>query len=526
MPSRALASLLALSALVSGCEWIGGIDDKGRTDLATSGGGAGAASSSTPASTASASSSAAASSATFGAATGGGGAAAGGGGTSASTGGGASADGGAGGAGGGGVTSPCLAVCAVEARQVCADTTSDPAHCGSCDVACGAGVECNGGVCGRSLYRGANSELACASKPDGTLSCWGDDAWMQAGTGTSEPAGVLSPAIVADVGWPVRYAATTGGTTCALTVTGTLSCFGSNHDGEIGEGDEGGLDACSDDAGCVGTPFITFPSGILEVAAGGRWDGGYHFVARDLDGDVYEWAEVTSCNGDLTFDSPRLVTGIDHVIQLAAGKGYSCALRADGSVWCWGDDCYGTLGQGDADSRSGFAVVPLPPARAISGGTFHACAVTSDGEVYCWGDNRSGQLGVGFTATEIVPTPTLVTGTPGLDDVTQVAAGTDSTCALTAVGAVFCWGRSSWGLMGNGAAVGTDCPDGSGPYCQTTPTQASVAGVAEITIGNSAAYARLGDGTIWAWGGNTLGQLGDGAADAFELSPQQTLNFP
>lgn len=127
---------------------------------------------------------------------------------------------------------------------------------------------------------------------------------------------------------------------------------------------------------------------------------------------------------------------------LGAGVRHLCASRADGGLQCWGQNFDGQLGdQTTTDSRAAAVTVAgLTDVVAMSGGWHHSCALRSDGTVWCWGGNDSGQLGRGFESTrELVPEPV-----PGLTDIVAIDSGYYINCAVDTAGSVRCWGGLDW----------------------------------------------------------------------------------
>jgi alpha-tubulin suppressor-like RCC1 family protein len=237
------------------------------------------------------------------------------------------------------------------------------------------------------------------------------------------------------------------------------------------------------------------------------------------------------------------------IVQLAAGGEHTCALRADGSMWCWGGGSDGMLGDGTTPfSRT--APGPVPDlgndVLRIGSGLYHTMAITSDHSLWLWGSNNLYQLGDGTTQDRHVPwrSFTLV-GT-----VAAVAAGQQNTCALKTDGTVWCWGKNYYGQVGDGTTMDRTIPvqvkglgdtvadisytpdgdmgcarklDGS-LWCWGTPPPHSymdpVTSPEQVTsLGNSVAQVAVGgvmicvrkmDGTLWCWGFNNSDSIGDG----------------
>lgn len=188
-------------------------------------------------------------------------------------------------------------------------------------------------------------------------------------------------------------------------------------------------------------------------------------------------------------------------VEVSAGPTYTCAVRASGSLWCWGSNAWGNLGVGGSDPLLSPHRVALPgPAAAVTTGRFenpmHTCAQLRDGAVYCWGSNAYGQLGVpGLMGS---PSPQLVDLPPSA----HVAVGGIHTCAVSKAKQVRCWGSNDSGQLGLGMGI-------SGT---TIPTIAVSAHKAEdVETGSRHTCARFAEGTVSCWGSNGSGQVGNGA---------------
>ncbi len=158
---------------------------------------------------------------------------------------------------------------------------------------------------------------------------------------------------------------------------------------------------------------------------------------------------------------PMLVLGLSDVVAIAAGGFHSVALKSDGTVWAWGSNDHGQLGDGTSEgSRSRpMKVLGLSDVVSIAAGGFHSVALKSDGTVWAWGDNFYGQLGEGSTYSAARPIPAAI---PNLNRVAAVSAGSYHTLALKADGAVATLGRILVGQLGlgyGGDPIGTPVPD-------------------------------------------------------------------
>lgn len=233
--------------------------------------------------------------------------------------------------------------------------------------------------------------------------------------------------------------------------------------------------------------------------------GGWHSLAICIDSTVKAFGEnATGQLGDGTTtdqSTPVTVNGLSGIIAVSAGgdqlEAHSVALKSNGTVWAWGSNLYGGLGNGTTtNSNAPVQALGLTNVIAISAGGWHTAALKSDSTVWVWGWNEDGQLGDGTIVNKSTPQQV-----NGLTSVVAIAAGTYHVLALKADGTVWAWGDNVSGQIGNGN-TGTD---------QTTPVQVSgLTNVVKITAGRFFSLAIKSDGTVWTWGENLYGQLGDG----------------
>lgn len=255
--------------------------------------------------------------------------------------------------------------------------------------------------------------------------------------------------------------------------------------------------------------------------------------------------------------NPVAVVGGLRFTSLTAGGGFTCGLTSGGAAYCWGYKRSGELGDGSTDSATGYSrSAPVAVGggftfASLTAGDHHACGLTSGGVAYCWGSNESGQLGTAATIgqcylmADLPPiacsaVPVAVAG--GLT-FASLAAGAEYTCGLTSSGAAYCWGggdslraapggltfvelacgyRHTCGLTSDGAAycwgynvygeLGDGSTDSSTAYWHTTPV-AVAGGLAftRLTAGYWHTCGLTGGGKAYCWGGNSVGQLGDGS---------------
>jgi alpha-tubulin suppressor-like RCC1 family protein len=207
-----------------------------------------------------------------------------------------------------------------------------------------------------------------------------------------------------------------------------------------------------------------------------------------------------------TRTTPVSVAGISQAVSLSAGPFHTCAVLPTGTVKCWGYNAYGVLGDGTTtNSLTPVQVSGLTDATAVSAGYEHTCALRSNGTVMCWGNGTSGGLGDG-TFAQMRTTPVAVTGLTG---VLAVRSGTDYTCGLVSPGSVQCWGENSVGELGDGTTTS-----------RATPAPVSgLSGVLDISTSDTYACALLSSKTIKCWGFSTDGQLGDNVHSEVATAP-------
>jgi alpha-tubulin suppressor-like RCC1 family protein len=212
------------------------------------------------------------------------------------------------------------------------------------------------------------------------------------------------------------------------------------------------------------------------------------------DGTVMQWGAYGPAAGSTT---PVAVPSLTNVVTIAGGVMFACAVKTDGTVWCWGNNTAGALGPNVALGGSVTTPVQIPipagkPVSEIAAGMSHVCAVSAMGGLYCWGSNQSGQLGIGTTVS--TATPVLVRTSIG-----AVAAGSSHTCVLDSYGSVMCAGQNDQGQLGNGTQVNS-----------STLVSAWTTGAVEIAAGAAHTCLIAMDRTVWCFGLNASGSLGDG----------------
>ncbi len=323
-----------------------------------------------------------------------------------------------------------------------------------------------------------------------------------------------------------------------------LVCFGLGFGCTVGSGNgPGGGKVPNGNSSESGSAPASQSTSPVAIAAG----RGHSCVVRD-NGAVACWgANGSGQLGDGSKQDrsePVAVQALGDAVELALGRSHSCARRSSGAVVCWGGNERGQLGAGlDAPaSARPVAVRGLTDAIALASGDDHVCAVRADASVVCWGNNADGQTGNLTRKTWAEPVPIR-----GLADATSVVAGARHSCALRKAGGAICWGANDKGQLGDGTQNGHERPSSvldlsglvglaaagsrtcgftrAGVYCfgdlgpgeQPSPRPRKLAegsqndGIVELELGPEHACLRHQSGMTRCWGQNRDGRVGDGS---------------
>ena len=242
--------------------------------------------------------------------------------------------------------------------------------------------------------------------------------------------------------------------------------------------------------GCSGLRTVTLRTvqapdlgGDLEEGMLAFYPGITIVAPEDADQESYSGGQWGNYKVEFTGErvKPEPVAGLVE-IHLAGGYEHSLAVRTDGTLWSWGSNDYGQLGDGSRESRDYPAQVPgLEGVAAVSAGGRSSFAIQADGTLWAWGDNSRGQLGDGTTITRDAPVKVM-------EDVAAVSAGNDHTLALKTDGTLWAWGGNSFGQLGNGTTASSSRP------------VKIMDGVTAISAGSTHSAAVKTDGTLWLWG--------------------------
>ena len=406
----------------------------------------------------------------------------------------------------------------------------------------------------------AGTIAGCGIGTSGSAVCWGDNSVGELGNGVLGNGSMISSTpVVVSTGAALTAVSTGGFHACGLDGAGTVYCWGANSSGQLGNGTTTGPQQCAGGQAPCGTtpaaitgvgtePFVMVSAGIFSSCA------------VDLTGAAFCWGDnqigelgngsTTSSPTPTSVVSPQGVSFSSVSLSNAFGidsTWHACALASDGAAYCWGDDAFGELGSGTAQAETCInnrgvvgpcSTLPVAVAggisfRAISAGGDFTCGVDYAARVYCWGANGFGQLGNGTTTgpqqcvgnsasgpAACSPTPTPVS-LPALDSVTAVTAGGAYACALTTTGSVYCWGANFLGQLGNGTTTSTATPTLVSAPAGMWFTLVSAGGFHTCGIANTTTTLN----TAYCWGANSSGQLGNGTT-VDQLTPVPVSTIP
>jgi alpha-tubulin suppressor-like RCC1 family protein len=381
----------------------------------------------------------------------------------------------------------------------------------------------------------------CVLMSTGMVKCWGDNNFGQLGKGDSTDWGT-NPQQMGDALTPINFgpgvkvkSISAGGFhTCAVLETDALKCWGWNEDGQLGLGDTNSR----------GDSPATTPNQLPAINLGanrkvkGVSAGGYHTCAL-LDNDTVKCWGISDV-GQLGLESNNsfgnqantmgdslpivnLGKGLTP-ISIISGWAHSCAQLSDGTAKCWGWNEFGQLGIGDKLDRGiqskqmgeDLVAISFGPNKKITKlvpGQHHTCAHLSDLSMRCWGKNDRGQLGVEDNDNR--GDSPANSGTR-LDEVKiklpikQMGVGLNHSCAILINQTVYCWGQNSSGALGQGSTLDRGGRPGDLSEDLVPVALGTLAIVKKISIGGEHSCAILDDYTVKCWGLNDSGQLGQG----------------
>ena len=337
------------------------------------------------------------------------------------------------------------------------------------------------------------------------LMMWGRNSEAQLGDNTINPKSSPVQTIAYGANW--KQVATGQYHTMAIKTDGTLWGWGAGGSGQIGDN--------------LGVGSGSRSSPVQTTAFGTNWkqvNSGYLYTtATKTDGTLWAWGSNSSGQlGDNTVtnrSSPvQTVTFATNWKQVSAGNYSIAAIKEDGTLWNWGKNSYGQLGDNTTANKSS-------PIQTIAFGTnwmqvsagYASAAIKADGTLWTWGYNTYGQLGDNTTANKSSPIQTIAFGT----NWKKAACGKFHIAAIKTDGTLWCFGRNNFGQLGDNTTAN-----------KSSPIQTIAFGTnwKSVACGQICTIATKTDGTLWAWGYNSSGQLGDNTITS-RSSPVQTILY-
>ena len=366
---------------------------------------------------------------------------------------------------------------------------------------------------------------ACGIFENGSLYCWGSNRSGELGSGedfiSSKPA-VVKEDSGSNITDAHLFGAGEDHVCMAKTLNNEVWCWGDNTYGQVDH----------DNPLYYSTAVVTHDQNSSTLQNVNEFAlGAIHSCALGNDGKVRCWGgndlgQTGSGVSDTEVNEFLVVqddsgTDLTDVTDISAGPMHTCAVRNDGTVWCWGDGQYGQLGNGTTQNAIRAVEVlesgqtPFSNAAAVACGAGHTCALKNDGTVWCWGDNSNKQLGDGTDLSSYSPVQVTVSQGRPLSDVVMISAGDMHTCALKNDGSVWCWGMGYDGQLGFGTAVMA-----SHATQVMTEDGTALLDVTQIEAGVIHTCALKNDGSVWCWGSNKHGQLGPGVTEKYSFYPK------
>jgi alpha-tubulin suppressor-like RCC1 family protein len=332
----------------------------------------------------------------------------------------------------------------------------------------------------------STSSLSCATNTQGEATCWGDGS-LYGNIGEGFPAARYSPTRVSN---SLKFSSIAVASlhSCGIEAgTNALYCWGSNTDGQLGDGTTTDHYAPN---------IVNAGTGYRSVAAGGRTT-----CAVTTAGQLQCWGYGLSGQiGDSTLvgkTSPTSIDGANAYTSVSVGLDHACAVRSSTALVCWGTNTYGQVGDGTTTTRLEPSLIASTGIKSVAAGSgYSTCSLDSANTLKCWGKNLYGQLGDGSTTNRTTPTAVLSANT-----FSNVAVGFGHTCAVTTSNLALCWGLNANYQIGNGSNTSSSVPvliDGSTSYTSIAP-------------GTDHTCAVTSAGLIKCWGQGFYGQLGNGS---------------
>jgi alpha-tubulin suppressor-like RCC1 family protein len=393
-----------------------------------------------------------------------------------------------------------VAVVAIEAMGCSGGKKNGAGDAGGKDGTSGqAETDDSGGTGGKaySVARVADSDWAnvsagmnhsCAIKTNNTLFCWGSNSDGQLGNNSTTDSPVPVQESTAATDW-VDLSATYSHT-CAIKTDGRLLCWGRNSLSQ--------LDNNPNKNNLVPVPESTTATDWASLST-----NMYHTCAIKTNGKLFCWGynDLGQLGNNSTKNSLAPVqeskAGTDWA-RVSVGEFHTCAIKTDGRLFCWGNNSSGQLGNNSTSDSH----VPVQESTAasdwarVSACGFHTCAIKTNGTLFCWGDNNHGQLGNNSTKGSLAPAQESTAATDWVD----LSAGVVHTCAIKTNGGLFCWGYNDYNELGNDATMESLVPIQESAFATDW---------VKLSAGSSHTCAIKTNGELFCWGNDDYGELGN-----------------
>ncbi|QPX48309.1 regulator of chromosome condensation [Synechococcus phage S-SRM01] len=338
----------------------------------------------------------------------------------------------------------------------------------------------------------------------GNLWVWGRNNFGQLGDNTTTNRSTPVTTLAGGANW--KQVACGGSHTAAIKTDGTIWTWGLNSQGQLGD----------NTTTWRSTPVTTFAGGTnwKQVACGNNYT-----AAIKTDGTLWTWG--VNFNGQLGDNTATLrnipvttFAGGTNWKQVACGQFQTSAIKTDGTLWTWGRNNYGQLGDNTSGTDKFTPVTTFAGGtnwKQLASGSVHIAAIKTDGTLWIWGRNNFGQLGDNTKTDRSTPVTTFA----GEANWKQVACGGLHTAAIKTDGTLWDWGYNNPGQLGDNTTTSR---------CTPVTTFAGGTNWKQVANGNGVGFnaAIKTDGTLWIWGSNAYGQIGDNTSGSNRLTPVTT----